>query len=128
VSYNGTSPAVALEGDGVALTLKAPKSQSFAAVDAGMAGSPRKIEISNSSTVPVTLGTAALGGTDPGSFEIMSDQCSGRPLAAKGKCTVAVSFAPPGTASGAQSSMLSFGFTYGPNRGSVSTGLNSKVK
>jgi hypothetical protein len=128
VGYNGASPAIALEGDGVAVTLKAPKSESFTAVDAGVTGKAKNIELSNSSTVPVTLETAALGAPDPGSFTIASDGCSGQVLAPKSKCAVAVEFAPPGTASGAQTSTLSFGFIYGANRGSVSTALKSKVK
>ncbi|MGA8791861.1 choice-of-anchor D domain-containing protein [Candidatus Binatus sp.] len=128
VPYNGTGPTVALEGDGVAVTLKAPKSESFTAVDAGVTGKAKNIELSNSSTVPVTLKTAALGAPDPGSFTIASDGCSGQVLAPKGKCTVAVEFAPPGSASGTQTSTLSFGFTYGANSGSVSTALKSKVK
>ena len=128
VSYNGNSPAVSLAGDGVAVTLKAPKSASFSAVDAGAAAKPKNIEISNSSTVPVTLETAALGAPDAGSFTITSDECSGELIAAKGKCKVAIKFAPPGGASGAQTSTLSFGFTYGANTGNVSTDLKSKVK
>ena len=119
---------MSLSGTGIAVTLKAPKSESFTAVDAGVTGKAKNIELSNSSTVPVTLETAALGAPDPGSFTISSDGCSGQVLAPKGKCTVAVEFAPPGTASGAQTSTLSFGFTYGANSGSVSTALKSKVK
>ena len=128
VGYNGASPAMSLSGNGIAVTLKAPKSESFTAVDAGVTGKAKNIELSNSSTVPVTLETAALGAPDPGSFTIASDGCSGQVLAPKGKCTVAVEFAPPGSASGAQTSTLSFGFTYGANSGSVSTALKSKVK
>ncbi|MGA7618510.1 NHL repeat-containing protein [Candidatus Binatus sp.] len=128
VGYNGGSPAMSLSGTGIAVTLKAPKSESFTAVDAGVTGKAKNIELSNSSTVPVTLETAALGAPDPGSFTIASDGCSGQVLAPKGKCAVAVEFAPPGTASGTQTSTLSFGFTYGANSGSVSTALKSKVK
>ena len=96
VNYNGASPAMSLSGTGIAVTLKAPKSESFTAVDAGVTGKAKNIELSNSSTVPVTLETAALGAPDPGSFTIASDGCSGQVLATKGKCTVAVEFAPPG--------------------------------
>ena len=95
---------------------------------AGGMGKAKNIELSNSSTVSVTLETAALGAPDPGSFTISSHGCSGEVLAPKGKCTVAVQFAPPGTASGAQTSTLSFGFTYGANSGKRSTAFKSKVK
>ncbi len=128
VGYNGASPATSLSGNGIAATLKAPKSESFTAVDAGVTGKAKNIELSNSSTVPVTLETAALGAPDPGSFTIAGDGCSGHVLAPKSKCAVAVEFAPPGSASGTQTSTLSFEFTYGANSGSVSTALKSKVK
>jgi len=128
VNYNGGSPAVSLSGTGIAVTLKAPKSESFTAVDAGVTGKAKNIELSNSSTVSVTLKTAALGAPDPDSFTIAGDGCSGQVLAPKSKCAVAVEFAPPGSASGAQTSTLSFGFIYGANSGSVSTALKSKVK
>ena len=76
----------------------------------------------------IGLGAAALGMPDAGSFKIATDGCSGQPLAPKGACTVAVEFAPPKSASGAQSSALSFPFTYGANDGDVSTTLKGKVK
>lgn len=128
VAYDGASPAVTLEGDGIAVMLEAPKSESFAEVAAGASGAPKTIQITNPATVSVTLGAATLGGADPGSFTITSDGCSGKPLASKGNCKVAVEFTPPGAASGAQSSTLSFGFTYGANNGNVSTTLEGKVK
>jgi len=128
VTYNGASPAVTLSGDGTAVTLKAPKPTSFTAVDAGSVGSPKNISFSNPGTVSVTLGAAALGGTDPGSFKIFSDACSGKALAAKGKCTVGVEFARPSGASGKQSATLSIGYTFGANNGNVSSNLSGKVK
>ena len=76
----------------------------------------------------MTLETAALGAPDPGSFTITSDECSSELIAPKGKCTIAIKFAPPGGASGAQTSTLSFGFTYGANTGNVSTALKGTVK
>lgn len=128
VTYNGTSPAVALQGAGIAVTLKAPKSNSLPPVSAGSVSKPKNIVFSNPSTVTVTLGAAALGGSNPGSFQIAGDQCSGQALAPKGKCGIAVESAPPGNASGTQSATLSIGYTYGGNSGNVSTNLSGKVK
>jgi sugar lactone lactonase YvrE len=128
ITYNGPSPSVTLEGDGVAAELSAPKAESFAAVRAGTAGKPTMIVISNPSTVPVTLGTATLGAPDSTSFTIANDQCSGQPLQPKGRCRVSIEFAPPAAASGVQSSALSFSYTYGANGGNVSTGLKGKAK
>ena len=76
----------------------------------------------------MTLGTAMLGGTDPGSFKIATDKCSGQPLAPKGTCAIEVELAPPGNATGTQSATLAVPYTYGANQGSVSTDLSGKVK
>jgi len=128
VTYNGTSPALSLAGDGIGVTLKAPKSASFPPVSAGSMGSPKNIVFSNSSTVTVTFGTAVLGGSDPVSFKLASNQCSGQALAPKGMCGIGVEFAPPGNASGTQSATLSLGCTYGANASNVSANLSGKVK
>jgi hypothetical protein len=128
VAYNGTSPEIELEGIGLAVALKAPKSESFAPESPGSIGTPKSIEISNPSTATVTLGTAMIGGSDPSSFKIASDQCSGLPLAPKGKCSVGMEFTPPGNASGTQSATLAVPFTYGANQDAVATNLTGKVK
>jgi len=128
VIYNGTSPASALTGDGMAVTLKAPKSLSLPPQSAGSIGRPKSVVILNPSTVPVTFGSAVVGGSDPGAFQIANDQCSGQALAPKGKCGVGIGFAPTGNAVGTQSATLSLGFTYGANNGDVSANLSGKVK
>ncbi|HTW87565.1 MAG TPA: choice-of-anchor D domain-containing protein [Candidatus Binataceae bacterium] len=128
ISYNGTSPAVTLKGDGIAVALVAPKAESFTAIAAGAIGAAKTIKIRNPATVPVTLGSAMLVGSDPGSFTISSDACSGQPLAPAHACKVTIRFTPTLAASGAQSSVLSYDFSYGANDGNVSTALNGKVK
>jgi uncharacterized repeat protein (TIGR03803 family) len=130
-AYNGANPLnplVTLKGNSIGVTLKAPKSASFPPVSAGNTGSAKNLVISNPSTVMVTFGTAALSGTDPGSFKFAGDYCSGQPLAPKGKCGIGVEFAPPGNASGSQSATLSISFTYGANQGNVAASLSGKVK
>lgn len=109
VTYNGTSPAVALDGDSIAVTLTAAEVEIICRGRCRrhrQAGRTSRSRIRTRSLV--TLGTATLGAPNPGSFAITSDGCAGQPLPLKGKCIVAVEFAPPGTASGAQSSALSF--------------------
>jgi uncharacterized repeat protein (TIGR03803 family) len=128
VTYNGTSPAVALAGNGIGVTLKAPKSASFPPTSPDSASKSKNIVFSNPSTVTVTFGTAVFGGSDPSSFRFAGDQCSGQPLAPKGKCSVGVEFAPPGNASGTQNATLSLGYTYGANNGIASVSLSGKVK
>jgi uncharacterized repeat protein (TIGR03803 family) len=123
VTYNGPSPAIALAGDGIPVTLKAPKSTSLPAL-----GTPKNIVFSNPSTITITFGAAVLGGSDPGSFKIADDACSGKSLAPKGTCSIGVEFAPPGNGNGTQSATLSVGFTYGFNGGNVMADLSGKVK
>jgi len=125
IPNNGASAQVLLEGNGIAVKLSAPKKVTFPSVKANSTGKPVKISISNPSTVPVTMQTAQLGAPNAGSFTIVNgaDHCSGQIIAAKKKCQLEAEFSPPMAASGAQSSPLSFGFTYGSNNGSVSIGL-----
>jgi hypothetical protein len=123
VIYNGTSPAVTLKGNGTAVTLSFPKSRGLGTATAGTAGKSSTVVIRNPSTVPVTFGTAVLGGTNPGSFGITGDQCSSEALAAKAKCDIVVQFTPGMAASGKQTATLSLGYTYGLNAGTVSTNL-----
>jgi hypothetical protein len=128
VTYNGASPAVVLAGNGIAVTLRAPKSESFPSENAGNVGTPKNIVLSNPSAVTLTFGAAVLGGSDPGSFKIASDPCSGQPLAPKAACAIGVEFAPPGDGNGTQRATLSLGFTYGVNGGNVLADLSGKVK
>jgi sugar lactone lactonase YvrE len=128
VTYNGLSPVVTLGGDGVAVILKSPRTSSFAPVNAGSVGAAKNIVFSNPSTVAVTFGTAVLAGSASGSFKIGIDRCSGQQLAPKATCGIGVEFAPPSTGSGAQSAILSVGFTYGTNQANVSADLSGKVK
>jgi hypothetical protein len=53
VIYNGTSPAVGLAGNGIAVTVKSPKPVSFSPVNAGSVGTPKSIVFSNTSSVTV---------------------------------------------------------------------------
>jgi uncharacterized repeat protein (TIGR03803 family) len=128
VTYNGVSPALDLSGSGVGVSLKAPKAKALPAQVPGSVGPPKSIVFVNPSTVAVTLGAAMLGGSNPGSFLIASDQCSGQTVAPKSKCSVGVEFAPPGNASGTQSATLSLPYTYGANVGMASVSLSAKVK
>ena len=128
VLYNGTSPTVTLMGDGTAIALKAPTVVSFPAQTPGTFSKAKDWMLSNPNSVEVTLGDALRSGADPGSFTIATDSCSGHTLAPKGKCTIAVEFAPPANASGSQSATLSMGFVYGGNGGTVSTSLTGTLK
>jgi hypothetical protein len=128
VTYNGSNPAVRLEGNGVAIAVSAPASKLLSPVASPNIGNPSTIEVFNPSTVAVSLGTAVLGGTDPASFRISSNQCSAMPLAAKARCSIGIEFAPINGATGLQRAILSMGFTYGANDGTVSTALVARAR
>ncbi len=127
VSYNGVNPAVALEGDGVAVTLKAPSKEKFSSVAAGASGKAKKIKISNPATVSVDLLATSVGGTDPTAFSITANTCTVT-LAAKGSCTIAMEFTPKSGATGVQSATVRFSYTYGANDGVVSIPISGTVK
>ncbi|MGO9268318.1 MAG: hypothetical protein ACLQBA_26100, partial [Candidatus Binataceae bacterium] len=84
IPYNGTSPAETLEGNGVAVTLKAPSSKTLPSADAGSVGKTANVTISNRSAATVQLG-AASGLTD---FTIIADGCANATLAPKASCVV----------------------------------------
>ena len=63
VGYNGASPAMSLSGTGIAVTLKAPKSESFTAVDAGVTGKAKNIAAVEFEHGPGDAGNGGAGAT-----------------------------------------------------------------
>jgi len=124
VPYNGGTAMVIVSGSGIAVTLKAPASVSFARVAVGSTGVQKLIAISNSSkTTTVLMGTAELSGP----FIKSSDTCSGASILPRKACAIGVEFAP--TSMSTTSGSLGISFTYGLNRGSVpAITLTGKVK
>jgi hypothetical protein len=123
IPYNGTSLSETLEGDGIAITLKAPSSKTLPGVGAGAIGKAESITISNKSAAAVQLGAAS---AIP-DFMITADECANGSLAPKASCVVTVAFAPATGTSGELSSTLSYDFTYGANNGNVAVTLKGKV-
>ena len=102
----GGSVDVALSGTGgsagsIAFTAS---SQSFGTVGTGSTSAPTTFTLSNGGGSPTGAITLTLGGADAAQFAKSNDGCSGKPLAASGKCTVDVLFAP--TKTGALSATL----------------------
>jgi hypothetical protein len=128
VTYNGSSPAMSLNGTGIAVTLKAPSKESFSPVAAGTTGKPKRIKISNPATRSVNLDTTSIGGTDPGAFTITANTCTGTLAAKPGNCAITMEFTPGTGATGAQSATVGFSYTYGANNGSVSIPISGTVK
>jgi hypothetical protein len=140
IPHDGTETDVALSGTALAVTLSAPKSESFPATLPGTTSKAKTVTITNTSPLAVTLQT---GGINPGTnFQIVSgaDNCSGAVIgpttgpspAPSKKCTMQVQFAPGGSASpGAVfPETLSYPFTYGGGTlsGNVATTLKGTVK
>jgi hypothetical protein len=128
VTYNGTSPAVSLSGNGIGVTLIAPSRETFSPVAPGAIGKPKGIKISNPGTVSVNLGATSRAGTDPNAFTITANTCTGKLASKPGNCTITMEFTPGIGASGAQSATLGLSYTYGANNGNVSIPLSGTVK
>lgn len=80
LTANGTQPAVGFSGNAA-----------FNA-DKGTTSAPQTITVSNTGTGPLSITGVSLGGTDPGSFAISTDGCSGQTIPAGGSCGVALTF------------------------------------
>ncbi len=128
VTYNGASPAVSLNGTGIAVTLKAPSKEKFSSVAAGGTGKSKNIKISNPASVSVSPGATSVGGSDPSAFTITANSCTGTLAAKPGNCTITMEFTPKSGATGAQSATVGFSYTYGANTGAVSVPISGTVK
>jgi FG-GAP repeat/Abnormal spindle-like microcephaly-assoc'd, ASPM-SPD-2-Hydin len=91
--------SVALSGTGVADATLAPASATYAVLKVGMTSAARTFTLTNNQ--PVALTSVAVSTT--GDFAVVSTTC-GTSLAAKGKCTVSVTFTP--TATGTRTGQL----------------------
>jgi uncharacterized repeat protein (TIGR01451 family) len=72
-----------------------PGSLTFAGQPVGTASEPMTVTVSNSLPGgPLTIGSVALAGSNPGDFAISADGCTGASLAYNATCDVSVRFAP----------------------------------
>jgi hypothetical protein len=127
IPYNGTSPSETLNGNGLAVTLSAPKSVTLPSTAAGTTGKAKKVTIKNKSDATVTLGTASLSANF--TFASGGDACTGATLAHDtGKCVATLEFMPVAGSSGPLTGTLSYPFSYGTNSGNLSVPLSGKVK
>src|SRR5208282_2823330 len=128
VTYNGLSPTMSLSGTGIAVTLKAAAKEKFSSVAAGGTGKAKNIKISNPASVSVSPGATSVGGSDPSSFTITANSCTGTLAAKPGNCTITMEFTPKSGATGGQSATVGFSYTYGANGGSLSVPISGTVK
>jgi hypothetical protein len=96
----GSPSTITLSGNGVptgtippgAVTLN-PSSVSFGSVVIGSNSSTQTVEIRNTGTGPVTLGSIFPAGANPGDFSVVHT-CAGVTLSPGGVCFVSVTFSP----------------------------------
>ena len=94
-----------LTGCTVAGVRVAPTNVSWSGVPIGFTGNPKVVTLSNVGTSPISIGSIAIGGSNPGDFRILSQTCGSR-LEASSKCTATVIFGP--IATGNRSATLNF--------------------
>ena len=88
LSGAGTGPAAGVS----------PSSIDFGTVGAGLTSPPRTLTVADTGSAPLTIGTVALGGNNPGQFTILSDACSGNTIQPGDSCKVRLEFAPSSSA------------------------------
>ena len=71
----------------------------FPAITQGTTNGPTMVTVTNSGSGMLTISSVAFAGTNPTDFTNMST-CSGASLAANATCSISITFAPVGTASG----------------------------
>jgi streptogramin lyase len=81
-----------------------PANFNFGSQAAGTVGKSSNFTLTNLTGGPVSITSAALGGTNPGDFRITADTCSGKSVADSSSCAIAVAFGPG--ALGARSATL----------------------
>lgn len=88
------SSAARLRGEAVArapLTFD-PSRVDFGAITVGLASQPVPIRVTNRTTGTVQPARVALAAGSP--FQLVEDECSGRELASRASCSLAIAFAP----------------------------------
>jgi hypothetical protein len=93
ISSNFTAPSVKLTGSGAAIQFM-PSPLAMGKVPVGTSSSPQTVTVNVLGTRAATIGTVAVGGTNPGDFSIASDTCSGQVIAGGSNCTVGIVFSP----------------------------------
>jgi len=71
-----------------------PASHDFGEQEVGTSSGLQQFTVANTGTGPLIVGAAGIGGTDPGDFGLVDDQCSGATVAPGGTCTIGVTFTP----------------------------------
>jgi hypothetical protein len=94
----------------------APNPFDFGSVEIGSTSAVQVFTYTNGSPDPATISSTALGGAQPGQYQLAATTCTlGAVIAAAGTCTVSVRFAP--TAAGSQVALIRLQYTLPPPNG-----------
>ncbi len=92
---NGASFTADLSGrGGRAIVTGSPNPADFGSATTGQAGLTRTITLRNSGELPGGFFVAVISGGDVGSFRLLHENCTGRPLDPSASCTAQVRFQP----------------------------------
>ncbi len=119
---NGESFTAELTGiGGQAVVEGSPNPAEFGATTVGMAGATRTIVLTNSGDLAANYFIGIVSGGDAGSFRLLSENCSGAPLAPAASCSAQVRFLPD--SAGPKLAMLSF---FGDSEGGTQVALGGE--
>jgi hypothetical protein len=103
VQYNPTNITLNAVGPAVGLN---PTSLSFGNQVVGTTSPAQTVTVTNTGSVPLTITSASVTGTNAAEFSETADTCTNATLNAGATCTVSVTFTP--SAQGARSATLTF--------------------
>ncbi len=96
-TWDSVQAAAHVTGTGANGTLTAdPSTVDFGTVGVGQTSSPRSFTVTNSGTVPTTIGTILVSGGEASEFPLAGGTCAAATLAPAATCTVSVEFRPGG--------------------------------
>jgi hypothetical protein len=92
---SSSSPVTQVVNSATAEATVSPTVLSFGNQPQGTTSSPQVVTVTSTGTGSLVIGGITTSGTNPGSFPLSDDTCSGETIASGASCTVDVSFSPP---------------------------------
>jgi hypothetical protein len=119
---NGHAFTASLSGQGGRAIIDAtPNPADFGAVTVGAESEVRTITVTNSGNIPAGFFIGIVAGGDSGSFQLLSENCTGAELMPSSSCTARVRFRPQDA--GAKAAYMAF---FGDNDGGAMVGLKGE--
>jgi hypothetical protein len=121
-SANGYGFTAELSGEGGRAIIEAtPNPAEFGALTVGAVGQAQTITITNSGNIPAGFFIGIVAGGDSGSFQLLSENCTGAELMPAASCTAQVRFRPQDA--GPKAAYMAF---FGDNDGGAMVGLKGE--